>query len=153
MFVTTTNGRHDVIVVFHQSATVRGKEETRLVGWNVGEAATGLAFGRSAVRRLTNSCERVQPMPVYARGEVPADIASAPAGYAVREQSWCQFTVYLDGAPQGPFELPVLHQKRRTFARVAVMPLAITADAVIIATIAAAMAGSAGGGVNGISAF
>jgi hypothetical protein len=133
---TTTTGRLDVVVVFRQSATINGKPRDRLVAWNLRDAPVELTVGRKALLQLTNVCEQVQPMPVFTPDNLPADATSMPPGYAVLDWSWSRFTVYLQGAPSGPFELPVSHEKCRAFVRLAGMPFAIAADAALVGLLA-----------------
>ncbi len=150
LLVATRTGRQDVIVVFQQRAAIGDKHKDRLVAWDLRQPPTELAVGRGAVRQLTNACESIRSMPVFSSDEVPANASSTPPGYAAREPSCGAFTVHLEGAPSGPFELPVSHVKRRSFARIAVAPFAITADAVIIA---AAITAMGAGGAQGVGAM
>ncbi len=142
LLVTTTTGRQDVIVVFHQTATVGEKTKNRLVAWNLRDPKGELTVGRGALRRLTNVCDRVQIMTVFSQDAIPGDATSTLPGYAVQGPPWCPFTVHLDGVPSGPFELPASHEKCRSFMRVALAPIAIATDAALVATVA--MAGAAG---------
>ncbi len=142
LLVTTTTGRQDVIVVFHQTATVDEKTKHRLVAWNLRDPKSELTVGRGALRRLTNACDRVQIMPVFFQDTIPGDAASTPPGYVVQGAPWCQFTVHLDGVPSGPFELPASHEKCRSSTRIALAPIALATDAALVGAVV--MVGAAG---------
>ena len=144
VFSYSTTGRQEVVVVFHQSLFIGGKTKNRIVGWNLCHAPLELAVGQDGLRQLTNTCDRVQLMPVFSQGKVPADATSASPGYAVLDWSWSRFSVHLAGVPSGPFSLPASRHERRTFWRIAGMPFAIATDAAIVG--AAIM--SAGGGMS-----
>ncbi len=146
--VTTRTGRQEVVVVFVQAATIAGKPKLRVLGWNLRASPAELSVGPRAVRHLTNMCERVQVMPVFANENTATNTLSSDAGYAVRGPSREKFIVHLEGIPPGPYELPTSAVTCRYFARVAVMPFAVATDAVIVGTVLAAAGGAGAGGVS-----
>ena len=144
---TTTDGQHDVVVVFHQSTLVHNAVKTRPVAWRLSQSTQGIAIGPMALRPLTNGCDRVEPMRVCSPTTILADATSKPPGCVVWEPSNGEFTVYLEGCPSGPFALPKSHQERETAKRVVVTPFAVAADAIIVGTICAGLAAGAGSGI------
>lgn len=147
-FTTLSTGRQEVIVVFRQSAWVGEKNHYRLVAWNLSQPSTELTVGRRAVRQLTNACDWVEVMPSFSFDAVPANVPSCAPGYAVTGPQQRQFRVHLDGVSSELFTLPCTDEKRRTLTRVAVLPLAVTADAAIVGALCCAFAGYAGGSVG-----
>lgn len=145
---TTTAGQHDVVVVFHQATVPHDKLKKRLVAWRLSQSPEGVAVGPKAMQLLTNSCERIETMPVYSPATVSADATCKPPGYAVWDPSVAQFTVYLEGCPLGPFVLPSSHQERNTTMRVVGMPFAIAADAAIVGAVC--VAGASGFSMSGL---
>ncbi len=147
---TTTADRQDVIVVFRQSAEVGKKTKYRLVAWNLRCPPSELTIGRSALRQLTNACDRVQLIPVFTSDTIPSNVTSTGPGYAVQDQPY-HFILRRDGVPSGSFELPVSHEKYRSGERIALAPLAIATDtaivgAVLLVYVAAGVSAGMGGG-------
>ena len=139
----TTTGRQDVIFVFRQCTPLDRKTESRVVAWNVGRPVSELAIGEKAVRRLTNHCDRVQFMPSFNHDAVPAGLTTTSPGYVVLGPPLNEFTVHLDGAPAGPFQLPSTNQKAQVTFRVIGLPPAVALDAALLTIAILAMGGGA----------
>ncbi len=137
--------REDVVIVFDQCFGEGKGHKSRLVAWDLRYPSTQLVLGRKAVRQFTNACDRVRLMRVLRSDGVPADVSSDSPGYVVRDPQVNKFTVCLDGAPPGPFELPFTYEETRSGMRAAFLPLTVAADAAIVGAVCGGLLVTAAG--------
>jgi hypothetical protein len=132
---TTITGRPMVLVVFHQTSYTTSNSKERLVAWNPEDSPDKVIVGPNALRHFTNACYQVQAMPVFYPDEIPADATSMAPGYVALDRQRSNFTIFHEGVPPEPFNLPASHEPCRAFARVAGMPFAVAADAALVGAV------------------
>jgi hypothetical protein len=126
------------LLVLYQEASGR-HDRGRIRAYRLYQNASRMEQGRPPRFLRIDSTIGLEPVPVYhAANAVPA--SPTPPLYAIVSGDKVWFTLYANGAAVGSYSLPAYGGGLGTMERIALTPLAFTADATIVGGAIAAVA-------------
>jgi hypothetical protein len=127
----------DLLVVYQEASGRHNRGRTR--AYRLYQNASRMERGLPPRFFRIDSTVGLAPVPVYpAANAVPA--SPTPPLYAIVSSDKVWFTLYADGGAVGSYSLPAYNDGLNTVERIALTPLAVTADATIVGGVIAAFA-------------
>jgi hypothetical protein len=129
----------ELLVLYRESA--EGHDLTRTRAYLLYQNESRIERQRSPRFVKIESVRGLEPVPVFAATNAPVSSPPPPL-YAVLSSDKLWFTLYSSGAPVGSYTLPVYRDGMGQTERIALTPLAVTADVTIVGSAAAVVAGA-----------
>ena len=123
------SGQPGELLVLYQEST-EPHDARRLRAYLLYQNAKRIAWQKHPKFVNIDSAHGLEPVPVFA--DTNLDISSAPPLYAVLSTNKMSFTLYSSSTAVGAFSLPVYRDGMGRIERIALTPLAATADATVI---------------------
>jgi hypothetical protein len=126
------SGQPGELLVLYQEST-EPHDARRMRAYLLYQNAKRIAWQKHPKFVKIDDARGLEPVPIFAAtNATDADLFSGPPLYAVLSTNKMSFTLYSSGTAVGAFSLPVYRDGMGRMERIALTPLAATADATII---------------------
>ena len=128
----------DLLVLYQES--IEPHDTRRIRGYLLHQNECRIERQKQPKFVKLDSIRGLEPVPVYSATNAAAASPKPPL-YAIRSANMVWFTLYSGGADVGSYSLPVYRDGRGKMERIALTPLAATADVTIVGSAIGAVAG------------